>query len=127
MLMTHQQIFDKICLHFKDQQKRSFIPRIGCKYKIVNSKETLKCAVGCLIEDNEYDEIFDCTTSMSLTSMIDYFDNKHPIINSSNYNILYDLQYAHDTNFSAEQINYNLQNIATKYKLEFNHKIENWS
>jgi hypothetical protein len=54
--MNAQEIFDKIVLHLRTQNAKSVIYELGnrtpiCVYRNPNN---LKCAAGCLIEDNEY-------------------------------------------------------------------------
>jgi hypothetical protein len=49
--MTPQEVFDKIVSHLRSQGKPSIGKHGGCKYR---NEQNCKCAVGCLIEDDEY-------------------------------------------------------------------------
>lgn len=51
--MTIQEIFDKITQHLLTQRKVSLDIEGICQYR---NPEGLKCAVGCLIEDQYYDK-----------------------------------------------------------------------
>lgn len=48
--MTNQEIFDKVVAHLRKQNARS-VWRLKCLYRGPNG---LKCAVGCLINDDAY-------------------------------------------------------------------------
>jgi len=48
--MTNQEIFDKIVAHLRQQKARSVEGNV-CLYR---STDGLKCAVGCLINNNAY-------------------------------------------------------------------------
>lgn len=50
--MTNQEIFDKVTLHLLTQNEKSIGVDGTCKYR----QNDLKCAVGCLIEDEDYTE-----------------------------------------------------------------------
>lgn len=58
--MTPQEIFDRVVTHLRKQGKKAVIENefgdISCLYR---TPDGLKCAVGCLIEDDEYDPSFE--------------------------------------------------------------------
>lgn len=50
--MTHQEIFNKVARHLLTQNKKSVLFSGGsCAYR---GKDGLKCAIGCLISDDDY-------------------------------------------------------------------------
>lgn len=49
---TEQEVFNQVAVHLLTQNDKSFIDG-GCAYRGDNN---LKCAAGCLIADDEYDE-----------------------------------------------------------------------
>ena len=53
-----QEIFNKVYTHLMTQRKPALINTTGstCAYRNENGE---KCAVGCLIEDNEYEPEFE--------------------------------------------------------------------
>lgn len=51
--MTKQETFNKVALHLLKQYKPSYVPGVGCLYR---GKDGLKCAVGCLISDDNYSQ-----------------------------------------------------------------------
>jgi hypothetical protein len=60
--MTNQEIFDRVATHLLTQNRKSARDDGQCKYRLLTWDDreetpapiTLKCAIGCLIEDNEY-------------------------------------------------------------------------
>ena len=53
---TQQQIFDQVARHLLKQGKRAVSAQGRCKYR---TDDGLKCAAGCLISDEEYDQNFE--------------------------------------------------------------------
>lgn len=49
--MTKQEIFDTVVAHLRKQGRRAANLEGGCMYRAPNGD---KCAVGCLIKDDEY-------------------------------------------------------------------------
>lgn len=50
-MFTLQETFDTVARHLLTQKARSFNVEGSCKYR---SESGLKCAIGCLIPDEEY-------------------------------------------------------------------------
>jgi len=95
MVMTNQEIFEKVTMHLLVQKKRSVLyPEdrglgANCAYRGVFD---LKCAVGVLIPDEEYSsemENIDARTLMEGPLC-------PPALRECNADLLYDLQKAHD-------------------------------
>lgn len=55
---TEQEVFDQVASHLLTQKKRSLAIEIsdGCVYR---GEGGMSCAAGCLISDEEYDEVFE--------------------------------------------------------------------
>lgn len=57
---TAQQVFDQVVGHLRKQGEMSANESGSCYYRFVKEDGTvLKCAAGCLIGDDEYEEEFD--------------------------------------------------------------------
>lgn len=56
--MTNQEVFDKVVKHLRAQGRKAVSDSMAatCRYR---TEEGLKCAVGCLIPDNEYNPSFE--------------------------------------------------------------------
>lgn len=50
--LTRQEIFNKVAIHLISQGRKAFSSEGECLYK---TKEGLKCAIGCLIDAEDYD------------------------------------------------------------------------
>ena len=59
-MLTDQEIYDRVCVHLFNQGQRAYDSDASiygtCMYR---TKDGLKCAVGCLIEDDEYSKNFE--------------------------------------------------------------------
>lgn len=89
--MTNQEAFDKVKAHLLLQNSRALYKNRGCCYKDQNGK---KCAVGCLIPDELYEDRFEGSGVIELlrksTNLRALFDGLDAIF-------LMDLQLVHDT------------------------------
>lgn len=55
-LATEQGVFDQVAKHLLTQNAKALAWSGGCQYRLeLNDGTILKCAVGCLIADNEYE------------------------------------------------------------------------
>ena len=92
--MTRQEIFDKVAKHLLTQP-RSFVNsdvvkgKIRCLYRGPNGT---KCAAGCLIPDDEYNESFENKTIDSIKDEIPSFDE----FSTEDILMIKDLQNLHD-------------------------------
>lgn len=96
--LTPQQIFDKVVIHLYTQKKQAINKTGLCKYRMKNG---LKCAIGALIEDDDYQPSFDKKGALSV--VIDECKIKSkPLKNFliDNYELLLDLQHIHDSSVS---------------------------
>lgn len=54
--LTEQEVFNIVINHLKEQKEKSSSITGNCRYKFETDEKTLKCAVGVLIEDEDYHE-----------------------------------------------------------------------
>lgn len=93
--MEAQEIFDKVYEHLRSQNKKAVNSSSNtgfyCKYR---SKDGLKCAVGCLIDDEDYDSMMEGIPASQLLTEFAW----KPSINriASNPALLEELQRVHD-------------------------------
>lgn len=80
-----QDIFDQVVTHLLKQNKQALAPNGACKY---HTDSGLKCAVGCLISDDEYYPDMDNGLSISKITGLCYTNEK--------YKLLSRLQLIHD-------------------------------
>lgn len=65
--MNKQEIFDTVVNHLRKQGERSVEGDFGtCMYRLLKNGKMLKCAVGCLIDDDEYDPSMEKRTILSI-------------------------------------------------------------
>ena len=108
-----QEVFDQVKNHLLTQNKKSLLPNEirylgnGCAYRGENG---LKCAVGCLIGDDEYTSGIEGMEWASIATGRRILNHKNMII---------DLQNAHDTFNKIEDLVIDLKNIAAKYNLNY--------
>lgn len=93
-MLTEQEIFSRVAAHLLLQNKKSFYSpdnvREICAYR---GEGGTKCAVGCLLEDDEYRPYMEDKGVDRLLSLTpDGFRN----FGVQNHNLLCDLQYIHD-------------------------------
>ena len=60
--MTNQEAFDKVKAHLLLQNSRALYKNHGCRYKDQDGK---KCAVGCLIPDELYEDRFEALVNLA--------------------------------------------------------------
>ena len=65
--MNKQEIFDTVVNHLRKQGEKSQDEDSGtCMYRLPKDGKMLKCAVGCLIDDDEYDPSMENRTILSI-------------------------------------------------------------
>ena len=109
---TAQQVFDQVVAHMIKQGERSIQNGSMCLYRGPNG---LKCAAGCLIADDEYEEYFDKGADSgggNWSSMI--LNNSAPDYHAS---LIFQLQRAHDQNGAIGSVLNSMRNVGTKYEL----------
>ncbi len=111
--MTAQEVFDKVALHLLTQGKRAYDDEQGiCRYRMPDG---LKCAVGCIIPDEEYlsdMEGRDVNALVAEGYMVELFE-PHLLL-------LKDLQFAHDCTMPGPSAwPRRLIEIAQRYNLDY--------
>jgi hypothetical protein len=95
-LLSHQEVFDKVLTHLR-QQGRASVNGESCKYRAGD----LKCAAGCLIPDDAYEPRLEDFGSHSLVVW--------PILHAAGVphtalGLVRDLQIAHDITLRCQGI-----------------------
>lgn len=92
-MLNEREIFDRVKTHLLQQNEKSYDEFNGCLYR---GKNGLKCAVGCLIEDDEYDDAMEQNTVDELFRYRTSFKN-FDVNNERHIDILSTLQDIHDS------------------------------
>lgn len=117
MSMIAQEVYDKMVAHLRKQGKRSVDADYNCMYR---SPEGLQCAVGCLIEPEEYNEVFE---NRSFDFIFDRCPSFATRIGRMNSNIMGAIQILHDdTDVDVKHWEKHFQDIAKLYKLIYKPK-----
>ena len=53
---TAQEVFDQVVNHLRQQGEKSIDKNGNCCYRHTDAGKTTRCAAGCLISDDEYDQ-----------------------------------------------------------------------
>jgi len=109
--MNKQEVFDTVVNHLRQQGKKAFDQRLGrCLYR---TEDGLKCAVGCLIPDNEYSRMMENRSHLNVDS-----PTLQKIIDQGNYELLISLQRVHDA-LNAQEWEQGFQRVATRFGLKY--------
>ena len=110
--LTEQELFDKVANHLLTQNKKSYnSAENACAYR---SPDGLKCAAGCLIEDNEYTDGLEGKTWAGLLV--------RRCVKDDHSSLIMRLQKIHDHKRPCEWKD-KLKNLAEEYNLKFNETI----
>ena len=110
--LTEQELFDKVAKHLLAQNKKSYkSAETECTYR---SPEGLKCAAGCLIEDDEYLPLMEDKTWSRLCAQ-GYAKTDHR-------DLIDRLQKIHDL-YEPEEWRDQLRDAAAHLALKFNETI----
>lgn len=109
---TEQEIFDQVSTHLLTQGKKS-VKSGSCAYR---GSGGLKCAAGCLISDDEYDESFEGT-------IFGYVEMESLVkgVSGKSLDLIQQLQSTHDS-YNAKTWKDRLIDIAEEHNLKFNFK-----
>lgn len=117
-MTSKQEIFDIVSTHLLSQNKKSVNSARCCRYRGLNG---LKCAVGILIPDEEYEERFENNTIAHIFNVV---SNKNFVQKYKKYSLfISDLQRIHDF-YSESFWRKELISFAIKEKLNYD-KISN--
>lgn len=106
---SRQAVFDQVSTHLLTQNKQAVSARAAsgaCRYR---GPKGLKCAVGCLIADDEYKRSFEGMSWAGLASEHKVPDAHIPLLSA--------LQSVHD-DLSPPEWREGLRTVAEKFKLE---------
>lgn len=107
--MTNQEIFDTVAKHLLTQKRRS--KGVNSDASMYRGKDGLKCAIGCLITDEEYNKNFEGRSIFTLVK-----EEGHLQRFRKNLSILIELQKVHDDVFPIFW-KLELMGIASKFGL----------
>jgi uncharacterized protein (DUF849 family) len=109
-MMNKQTIFDTAVKHLAAQKTRAISPTGICAYRDTKGR---KCAVCCLIKDEDYNSEMECNnvaTLISLKMLPDYLKDEAPL--------LFQLQGIHDTPSDLNLMHEQLRNLAHMQDLD---------
>jgi hypothetical protein len=114
-----QEVFDFVCNHLLTQNKQSLGPASTndsddeiCSYR---GRDNLKCAVGCLISDEEYHPFFESKAARYVISNTKSLYKKY----GDHLKLLEELQIIHDRSMPANWPKH-LKMLAEHQNLSFN-------
>lgn len=96
--MTNQEAFNKVCDHLMQQNAKAVHPSYEndrCAYR--DTEHNRKCAVGCLIPDNEYDINME---GHAISSLLNSFSV--PLLRAVYIDLLLQLQDVHDARLVSQ-------------------------
>lgn len=98
--MNAQEIFDTVVNHLRAQKVRSVLFNLGgvdvqCRYRGTNNT---KCAIGCLIPDEEYQNVLEGNTLGSMIALGITPPTIRYMIMDGHKTLLATLQHIHDSN-----------------------------
>ena len=108
-----QELFNKVTKHLLAQNKVASLSNGRCAYK---SESGLKCAIGCLISDEKYQEVFErriVNTILKIDPLVFGFEVTEEMLT-----LLRELQKIHDW-FDPEDWMDKLKELASAQKLAF--------
>lgn len=111
-LVTQQETFDTVVAHLRGQNKKAVDSATGeCRYR---ASEGLKCAVGCLIPDEEYNSTLE---SCSIGSLC-HENRLPPSLRQHDFSLLADLQVIHD-HYSVDAWEERFEDLAKECGLKY--------
>lgn len=109
---TKQQVFDQVTTHLLTQKKKSRFSDGTCAYRSTRNGDSLKCAAGCLISDEEFASLkLKRYNSEQWTFLV-----AEKIAPKKHSNLINALQEVHDDTDVKEWYEY-LGDVAREFKL----------
>lgn len=116
--MKAQEVFDTVVRHLAKQGRRAVVADADhgyvCRY---HTPDGLKCAVGCLIPDDQYNPAIEGRMFSSLATAAHPPAWVRDIVDSGHQTLLFDLQRAHDTPADGYGLGHHLSDIAAYHGL----------
>jgi hypothetical protein len=127
---TKQDLFDHVARHlFKQHAKATIVvnDKMPCRYR---TSDGFKCAIGCLIDDDNYSEGLERRNVLSIRGAIEksigrQLSGDEYSMAGKEINILYRLQRIHDHHEVREWPQL-LYTTAEEYGLKFNFTEDDW-
>jgi len=114
-LTTDEEVFNYVKEFLLEQGEKSYSTKYGCAYR---GEDNRKCAIGCLILDEFYDEEFEGGLPNNIQSSKGYLIRdalKKSLPNwQMNFDILSDIQSIHDS-YEADSWHYEFSRHSEKY------------
>lgn len=99
--LTKQQIYDKVKKHLLKQGEKSMVSD-RCMYRTQRGGKILKCALGCIIQEKDYDSSIEGISPLTYSFTSSRVDKLWSILpmkrNEENSIFLTNLQRIHDLN-----------------------------
>lgn len=105
--MNNQQAFDKMVTHLFTQKEKALSPGGGCRYLAFDG---LKCAVGCLIPEEEYSTSIEGKRVLRIAEII-------PALKGLSIDMLSNVQAIHDNRPTHVWFN-SLRDVCCRFKLD---------
>lgn len=80
-----QEVFDHIAVHMLEQKRRALNVDGDCQYR---NRDGLRCAAGCLMTDDEYEDVFE---GMVWLELVEY-----AWVPSQHHDLIVHMQSVHD-------------------------------
>lgn len=120
--MTAQEVFDKVIKGLIEQGQKSFSQH-KCFYRLETDNGCLKCAVGLLIPDDEYDEKMETKVVAAIYEFDSLSEETRELL-ETHLDLLGDMQYIHDFR-EVEEWPISFKNLANQLDLDW--KFPKWS
>ena len=114
--MNKQEIFDTVVNHLRTQGRKSIDNNGYCKYR---SAQGLKCAIGCLIPDDQYSPIMENKSPSAVSRKLT--DNALSDVFYENRDLLSSLQAIHD-HYEVREWEIQLELVADKFRIAYTPK-----
>lgn len=114
--MNTQEIFDKVAGHLLKQNEQSLDIVGDCMYRGING---MKCAIGCLIDDEHYDETLENENVFAKSVVEAVEDSVGRTLSKEELTMLDKLQTTHDE-FPPGVWQTKLENLADEHLLVYN-------
>lgn len=110
--MNPQEIFNTVVNHLRNQNSKALNEEGSCCYRGCDGK---KCAIGCLITDEEYSQCFEGVSAQNLLQVQNIPDSLKVKL-SNHHKLLQNLQNIHDS-YPVQAWESQFKRIAQLYSL----------
>ena len=125
-MKTAQEIFDIVLAHARKQKRRCFDEQCDCKYRKENATSELRCFVGALIRDEDYEPAIEGVGAWECLKdavgnarlLIDILA-KNDIDAITHVELLCQCQSIHDTSISPDVWEIRFRKLAYRFRLTY--------